>query len=69
MNGEEFLKQKLSWVKTTDVLHPLRSTADGKQLRVRIGDFPEESMYTLIVDDQPVMEFDDWPKNWARPAR
>jgi hypothetical protein len=67
MNADQLMKQKLEWVKTSDPLHPLRTKAEGKELRLRIGDFPEESMYTLLVDDQAVTEFDDWPKAWVRP--
>ncbi|WP_199732693.1 MULTISPECIES: hypothetical protein [Corallococcus] len=69
MNAEQLLSQKLEWVKTTDVLHPLRTKADGQELRIRIGDFPEESMYTLLVGEQEVAQFDDWPKAWSRPKK
>ena len=67
MTGDQFLKQKLEWVKTSDALHPLRTKAEGQELRIRIGDFPEESMYTLLVGEQEVAQFDDWPKTWSRP--
>jgi hypothetical protein len=68
MTGDEFLKQKLKWEKTPDALHPLRTQADGQELRIRIGDFPEEPMYTLLVGDQEIVQFDDWPKDWRRPS-
>ena len=41
MTGDQLLKQKLEWVKTSDPLHPLRTKAEGKELRLRIGDFPD----------------------------
>ncbi|MCP3141517.1 hypothetical protein [Pyxidicoccus xibeiensis] len=68
MTGNDFIKRKLSWAKTTDPLHPFRAQVDGHTLTVRLGDFPEESMYTLLVDGQSIVEFDDWPKSWTRPG-
>jgi len=34
--------------------------------QLRINDFPEEQLYTLIIDNEIILDFDDWPKNWER---
>ena len=34
---------------------------------IRINDFPEEPLYTLLVDGEEILHFDDWPHFWIRP--
>ncbi len=38
----------------------------GRQLRLRMNDFPDEQLYTLFADGKSVAEFDDWPSRWLR---
>jgi hypothetical protein len=38
----------------------------GRRWTIRLGDFPAEPMYTLIVDGDEVLSFDDWPPAWRR---
>lgn len=40
---------------------------DGQRWVIRLGDFPAEPLYTLLVDDAEVLCFDDWPATWRRP--
>lgn len=42
-----------------------RTQVDGVTLEILVGDFPEESAYTLLVNGQPAGEFDSWPKTWT----
>ncbi|MFY0578616.1 hypothetical protein ACN28S_33835 [Cystobacter fuscus] len=67
MTGEELLQRKLKWEKTPDAFHPMRTEVDGQELRIRVGDFPEEALYTLLAGDEELAQFDDWPKTWQRP--
>ena len=34
---------------------------------VRLNDFPEEPLHTVLIDGDEVMHFDDWPWIWTRP--
>ena len=43
------------------------ATVDGKPWAVRINDFPDEPLFTLIIAGVEVMHFDDWPEFWHRP--
>ncbi|CAN7691079.1 hypothetical protein [Variovorax paradoxus] len=59
------LETPISWTKTGDAEFPFRATdADGEALVVRLNDFPEEPMYTLLRNSVPLESFDDWPKHW-----
>jgi hypothetical protein len=39
---------------------------DGKKWRLRMNDFPEEPLFTLIVGEQTI-DFDDRPPTWTLP--
>jgi hypothetical protein len=36
--------------------------------RVGLNDFPDDLMYTLIVNDQIIGKFHDWPEHWNRES-
>lgn len=61
-----YLGQSIRWKKTEDVDYPYEGTANQMELKIRLNDFPVESMYTLIVNENPVLNFDDWPESWNR---
>ena len=61
------LAQELSWTSADDPLAPWTTTVDGKRWLVRINDFPDEPMYTLVIADDVVGDFHDWPDGWQRP--
>jgi hypothetical protein len=63
------LETPLSWSKTGDAEFPYESIdADGQKLVVRMNDFPEEPMYTLLRGVVPLESFDDWPAAWRIEA-
>jgi len=41
---------------------------ESSQWGIRMNDFPDEPLYTLIVGGEERLHFDDWPKFWERPA-
>jgi hypothetical protein len=55
----------ISWSVTTDLDTPWQASLGGLRLAVRMNDFPEETLYSLIVDDKAVANFDDWPAAWT----
>jgi|GEM_PF-3132236 len=55
---------------TDDPRHPFAADdIEGQRWTVRLDDFPESaSLYTLIVDGEPVESLMEWPAAWRRPA-
>ena len=62
----ERLNRQLSWRTTCDVNHPWTAEVAGETWRVRLNDFPDDLMYTLIVNDTAIGKFHDWPECWRR---
>ena len=60
------LETPISWTATDDMDTPWNASVGGHSLAVQMNDFPDESLYTLIVDDDAVANFDDWPAAWNR---
>lgn len=65
----ELITRKIHWDTTDDVDHPWGAEVEGKTWRVRLNDFPDELMYTLIINDAIAGSFHDWPDAWTRDNR
>ncbi|MDM8516059.1 hypothetical protein QUF76_07665 [Desulfobacterales bacterium HSG16] len=64
---ENCLDRKLVWSETDNADVPYSACVDNENWIIRLNDFPEEPLYTLLIEDRPVIDFDDWPKSWQRP--
>lgn len=65
--GEQ-LGRELSWGSTSDPAHPWAAEVDGNTWRIRVNDFPDELMYSLIIGGESAGDFHDWPETWTRPV-
>lgn len=63
---DEHLARPLTWYRSGDVDFPWDTEVDGVKWRVRINDFPDEPMYSLVIGDNEIGPFHDWPANWER---
>ena len=54
----------LTWKSTNDSEFTHTTELNGKIFYIRLNDFPDEHMYTLIYDGIELLSFDDWPKYW-----
>jgi hypothetical protein len=52
-----------------DVEHPWSTRVDREIWRVRLNDFPDDYMYTLLIDDRDASSFLDWPQTWPGRKR
>jgi hypothetical protein len=64
-----YLDWTVQWNQTNNPLYPYRATINGQQWDLQINDFPAEPLYTLLIDSQPQVSFDNWPATWQRPTK
>jgi hypothetical protein len=56
----------ITWEKTESAEFPYRTFVDGQMWQIKINDFPEEPLYTLIIQGNEIVEFDDWSSFWKK---
>lgn len=66
LQNYNYLEEKIVWTQKEDPNYPYAARSDGDKLVIRLNDFPDENLYTLIVNKKEVASFDDWPKQWTR---
>ena len=44
-----------------------RAEHAGQEWLVRMNDFPDEPLFTLIVDGVEIVNFNEWPREWGEP--
>ena len=62
------LARQLSWRSTGDAIYPWAAEVDGISWRVRVNDFPDELMYSLMIGSENGGDFHDWPETWQRSS-
>jgi hypothetical protein len=58
--------QNVNWTSTQNPEFPYHVVIDNVRWVIRLNDFPSNPLYTLLIDDRAVMDFDDWPYTWKR---
>lgn len=59
-------ERAVTWRKGHDPEYIHDAEVDGRRWVIRLGEFPVEPLYTLLVDGVEVLSFDDWPPAWRR---
>jgi hypothetical protein len=69
-NGDpKLLKSPVEFSVTENPECPLRAIVKGQIWDIRVNEFPDLPLYSLLIDGIDVMDFDNWPKRWSRPTR
>jgi hypothetical protein len=63
------LNRNVTWRKTKGPTALWRAEVGPQSWSLRVNDFPEENLYTLLINDQEIGHFDDWPPPWVRSAQ
>src|SRR6185503_6529258 len=66
VRNRNYLHEPIIWHKTNNPVYPYKTVHDSQELTIRLNDFPDEHLYTLLADAEPVTSFDDWPDKWIR---
>ena len=67
-DGLKYLGQEIVWHETDDTEFPYEANRHNERMIIRLNDFPEEPLYTLIVNDVVLCDFDQWPKHWHKAS-
>lgn len=66
LEWESIRSMPLQWETTNDPEYPYQTHVVGQHVVLRLNDFPEETLYTLLIDTVDIAHFDDWPEAWHR---
>jgi hypothetical protein len=67
--GSKYLGRNIRWKRTADPRYPFVSENEDEKWVIRLNDFPDAHLYTLIVNGKEVVSFDDWSEKWNRPSK
>ena len=65
--SEQRQAMTIHWEHTGDGEYPYRAQIKGKTFIIRVNDFPEEPIYTLLAEGKEIEDLEDWPPAWVRP--
>lgn len=66
-SAHSYVEKKVAWNQSVDPSHPFEAEFNSDRLVIRVNDFPDENLYTLFVNDEEVLRFDEWPGQWRKP--
>ncbi len=64
--SKSYFNIDIKWESTKNGEFPYQAMVDNHNWIIRVNDFPEEEIYTLIIDGEEVKNFDHWPSTWQR---
>ena len=62
----QLTQSKVDWERTGESEYIFRATFRGKDVLLRLNDFPDEPLCTAIIDDQET-DIHEFPKSWTLP--
>ena len=66
MDRKEILKAKIKWERIPENIRYCSAEYNGSLLLLRINNFPDEPLFTLI-NGKEITDFDDLPSKWDYP--
>lgn len=64
----QYSDQKIYWSKISGTQDKtiFRAFHRNKEWKIRLNNFPEEPLYTLVVDGLEIIHFNEWPPTWFK---
>ena len=56
------------WRRTSDPCFPVAAKVDEEWWVLRVNNFPDHPLWTLLVDGQRRFDVDDAPEGWGNPS-
>ena len=64
-----YFAERIDWKKTSDTEYPYQTMFEGRELLLRLNDFPDEPLYTLIADGEEAADYEDWSPFWSKEQK
>ncbi len=64
MDINSYKNSHIQWADTDKAEYPYQAHINDQIWEIRINDFPEEEMYTLIIMNEEIIHFTGWPQTW-----
>jgi len=61
---KDYQKERMTWHETKDPEYPFSARINQDNYLIRLNDFPDESLYTLFVNNEEIGDLEDWPERW-----
>lgn len=63
-----YKRQGINWIAVNpnreDIVY--EAYVDSNKWIIRLNDFPDEPLYTLIVSGKEIIHFNEWPAGWHK---
>ncbi len=67
-NDDDPFTEVVTFDHTGDAEMPYHATVDDAVWTICLNNFPDEPLYTLLIDGEAEVDFDDWPPTWTKPV-
>jgi hypothetical protein len=64
---EQLRQAHINWEYTNDSKYVFFANFNGKTVRLRLNDFPDEPICTVIINNQEI-DVEPFPDNWLLPT-
>jgi hypothetical protein len=63
-----YARMPIAWARLTPPRdrRVYQARLDGSDAWIRMNDFPDEPLYTLVVSGVEVIHFNEWPAAWSK---
>lgn len=64
----EYGAKPLSWKRLREApdRYAFQTVVGSQVWKIRLNDFPDEPLYTLVVDGREIIHFNEWPMEWRK---
>lgn len=63
----KILESKIDWEKSKTEEYFFQTIFDGRKILLRLNDFPDEPICTIIINSQET-DIEEFPEKWTLPA-
>lgn len=61
---KDYQRETITWEETKDPEYPYSAKVNQDIYLIRLNDFPDESLYTLMINNEEIEDLEDWPDRW-----